>query len=216
MNKLLIIDDSRAALKALCMQLDPNLFAIATAQSAAEGLKSLEEQLPDCILTDYEMPEVNGPGLCRIVKTHEKFKHIPIIVLTSMTETAHILEAIEAGANDFVSKDSDMRVIIAKILGMIRFKKTQDELLQLRRVAGIKQIVATYNHEFNNPLAIAIGNLSFLRTSITDPQQLHRVQRAYEALERMAGLVRKIRDLRDYVEQNYSTTETMLTLNPTA
>lgn len=212
MHKILVVDDSRSALMALKTQLDQNLFEVQTAQSAAEAMTILAGATPDCILSDYEMPETDGPTFCTSLKAIDRLKHVPVIILTSKAGTEVLLAAIAAGADDFLSKDSDVRIIAAKISAMIRIKKTQDELSQLKRVAGIKQIVATYNHEFNNPLTIAIGNLAFLRSAISDEGHLTRVHRAYDALERMAGLVRKIRELRDYVESNYSAGEDMISL----
>ncbi|MBP9708183.1 MAG: response regulator [Oligoflexales bacterium] len=210
MNKVLIVDDSRAALLALSGQLDADQYSVQTAQSAAEAFKLLESISPDCILTDYEMPDVDGPAFCRQLKEQERFQHIPVIVLTSMTGSDYLLVAIDAGADDFILKDSDIRVIKAKITAMIRIKRFRDELTRLRRIEGIKQIIATYNHEFNNPLTIAIGNLNWLKKNHVGEEQLTRIGRLAEALERMSVLVKKIRDLRDYVESSYTSGENIV------
>lgn len=210
MNKVLIVDDSRAALLALTGQLDADHYSVQTAQSAAEAFKLLESAIPDCILTDYEMPDVDGPAFCRQLKENERFQHIPVIVLTSMAGSEYLLVAIDAGADDFILKDSDIRVIKAKIAAMIRIKRFRDELTRLRRIEGIKQIIATYNHEFNNPLTIAIGNLNWLKKNHVGEEQLTRIGRLADALERMSELVKKIRDLRDYVESSYTSKENIL------
>jgi len=213
MNKLLIVDDSRAALLALKGQLESDLYSVQTAFSATEALEILESTTPDCILTDYEMPEMDGPTFCRKVKQNARFLHIPVIVLTSMNGSDHLLTAIDAGADDFISKDSDIRIIKAKITAMVRIKRFQDELTHLRRVEGIKQIIATYNHEFNNPLTIAIGNLNWLKKNQVGQEHLTRINRLSEALERMSELVKKIRNLRDYVEGSYAGGENIFRVN---
>jgi CheY-like chemotaxis protein len=210
MDKILIVDDSRSALLALKGQLHADQFFVQTAESPADALKLLESFTPVCILTDYEMPETDGPAFCRQLKQDERFRHIPVIILTSMTGSHHQLTAIESGADDFISKDSDVRIIRAKITAMVRTKRFRDELLQLRRVEGIKQIIATYNHEFNNPLTIAIGNLNWLRKNHVGEEQLARISRLSEALARMSDIVKKIRDLRDYVEAPYASGEQLL------
>jgi DNA-binding response OmpR family regulator len=210
MHKLLLVDDSRAVLAALCSQLDAEVYSVRTALSVEEALALIGQDAPDCILSDYEMPGTDGPGFCRIFKADEKLKHIPVVILTSNHSTDYLLTAIEAGADDFLSKESDIRIIIAKIGAMLRAKKTQDELSRLRHVAGVKQIITTYNHEFNNPLTIAIGNLNYLRREIVDESHLNRLTKAWDALVRMSEIVRKIREIREYVETSYSQNERMI------
>ena len=212
MNELLIVDDSFAALLAFKEHLDTDLFSIRTTQSASEAFTILETASPDCILIDYEMSETDGPTFCRQLKQNERLRHIPVIVLTSMAGIDYLLTAINAGADDFISKDSDIRIIMAKIAAMVRIKRYQDELTTLRRVEGIKQIIATYNHEFNNPLTIAIGNLNWLRKSYNGSEQLTRIDRLSQALSRMTDLVKKIRNLRDYVEASYAGSENIVKL----
>jgi CheY-like chemotaxis protein len=213
MHKLLIVDDSRASQLALKSQLDSDALTIRTASSAAEAWIIIKTFRPDCVLTDYEMPEVDGPSLCRSIKAASDLQNTPVIVLTSMSSTDHLLTAIDAGADDFISKDSDIRVIIAKIKAMLRLKAYQDELAQMRRADGIKQMITTYNHEFNNPLTIAIGNLNWLRDHTTDDAHTARIKRLSDALSRMAELVKKIRDLRDFVEARYTESANFIELN---
>jgi CheY-like chemotaxis protein len=210
MHHILIVDDSSAAVAALKSQIDASKFMIHTASSAKDAFTLLENTIPDCILTDYEMPEITGPEFCRMIKLDTRLQHVPVIVLTSLQRTEYLLSAIESGADDFLSKDSDVRIINAKIKAMIRIKSFQDELTHLRRVEGIKQIIATYNHEFNNPLTIAIGNLNWLKKNVTKEDEKARVDLVGEALDRMVGLVKKIRELRDFVESNYALGETMV------
>lgn len=216
LHKLLLVDDSPSALLALRSQLGQDLFTVVTASSAREALTLLESTLPDCILTDFEMPDMNGPELCKAIKATETLKNIPVIVLTSREDSQSILASIEAGADDYIAKTLDSRVIVAKIAAMLRLKKMSDELNKLQRVVGIKQIIATYNHEFNNPLTIAIGNLSRLESLATDDAQRKHIQSIQGALDRMSDLVRKIRSLRDYVEANYADVETMVALKKDA
>ncbi len=210
MHKILLVDDSRAALLALKGQIDNALYNVVTSQSATASWDVLIGEPFDCILTDLEMPGESGADFCRRIKADDRVAHIPVIILTSLSQTENILMAIDAGADDFVSKDSDVRVIIAKIRAMVRMKRANEELINLRRVEGIKQIVATYNHEFNNPLTIAIGNLNWLRKNCSDAGQMTRIERLSKALERMGELVTKIRELRDYVEKSYVGQERMI------
>ncbi len=213
MNKILLVDDSLAVLSALKDQISSDTLIVQTASSVRNALKLIEVSLPDCILTDYEMPDTDGPAFCRLLKSDRRFQQIPVIMLTSMTSSDSLLTAIEAGADDFISKDSDIRIIIAKISAMLRLKANQDEVIRLRRVEGIKQIIATYNHEFNNPLTIALGNLNWLKRNSEEQEYRVRLERLGDALQRMTELVKKIRELRDYVESKYAAGESIVSIS---
>lgn len=167
----------------------------------------------DCILCDLDQQDTNWLEISSHIKSTKSWLHIPVILYTSMENSEAVIAALHAGADDFVCKDYDHRVVFAKFKALLRVKSFQDELAQLRRVEGIKQIIATYNHEFNNPLTISIGNLNWLKARCTDTDQLLRFSRLEVSLQRMTDLVRKIRELRDYVEASYASGENMIDMN---
>lgn len=210
MPSILAVDNSQVALNFIRAAFSHEGYSVALAASAAEAIKALDTVRPDVILLDLEMPEMSGLELCRRLKSDNMYRITPIIVLTARSDTEHLLEAINAGADDFIPKGTDLPILKAKVAAMVRLRKVHEELGQLRRVEGIRQIVATYNHEFNNPLTIVIGNLSCLRTGVTDAENLKRVERAYDASLRMSEIVKKIRQLRDYVDSAYADGEMIL------
>jgi DNA-binding response OmpR family regulator len=210
MPKILVIYDSQATLNIIRTELVHEGYTVYTSLSAADALTKIKNITFDCIIVDFEIPEINGPDFCRQLKGDDRYRHIPIIMHTVKNETRDLLEAIQAGADDFVAKNVDLSILKAKVAAMVRIKRTYDELGRLRRVEGIRQIIATYNHEFNNPLTIVIGNLANLRGTVTDEKLKLRVERAYEAAARMSELVKKIRLLRDYVDGSYGEGESLL------
>jgi len=201
MNKVMIVDDSSNALTLFKNHLTNNKYDIMTFNSAQKALEHLEK-IPnfDCIISDYEMPEMNGPSFCIALKKNEDLKDIPVLILTANAGTNEFLLSMEAGANDFLSKDTDNFILAAKVSALINMKKMQEEIVKLRKFAAIKKIIALYNHEFNNPLAIAVGNLFHLQESLSDEKQIVRAQKIHEAHERMAAILLKIRNLRGLVE----------------
>ncbi len=211
-NEILIISNSREAQLGLKSQLEP-FFTVSTALSFSVAFKALENSVPNCILTDYDFPDTDGQTFLQQLKKNERLNHIPVIVLTTITDTEKLLNILEAGADDFVAKDSDFRLIKAKINALICKKRVQDELTRLKSIEGIMQIISIYNHEFNNPLTIAIGNVNWLRKNNASDDQLTRIGRLTDALGRMTGLIKKIRDLRDYVEASYAGGEKFVKLN---
>lgn len=209
---ILIIDDSETALLALRGLFERNKYKVLTCQYPKKALEILKETPPSCILVDYEMPELDGPAFCRIVKSDPTLRLMPIIVLTGTSQTEYLLNAIDAGADDFAEKSVDHRIILARVSAMIRKKELTEEVAKLRRIAGIRQIIATYNHEFNNPLTIALGNLAHLEVQVTDPSQMQRIKKVSESLQRMTDLVKRIREIRDYVEDSYADIDSYISL----
>ena len=86
-----------------------------------QGLaKAREEPRPELILTDYEMPEMDGAGLCKALKADKEVRSIPVLMLTTLAETDNKVAGLEAGADDYIVKPKspdDFRELFAKIRG---------------------------------------------------------------------------------------------------
>ncbi len=134
-------------------------FEVDIATNSVNMLRSLQKSLPDCIILDYEMPDINGPQLCKTLKTHSDYNSIPIIILTGHEGKEYILEAIQSGADDFASKSLDHEVLVTKINAVIRFHDTLLRNVELERFRAIHTLITILNHAINNPLAIALGIL---------------------------------------------------------
>lgn len=87
---ILVVDDAPDTLAIFRLYLATRDFEVMTAASAAEALQALEDRLPDLILTDYQMPIVSGLELCRVLRSRDDTRHIPIIVHTAAQLPAHI------------------------------------------------------------------------------------------------------------------------------
>ena len=107
MPKILAIDDKQdnlVTVSALLRNLIPDCTVI-TSDSGAEGLKKAEAEQPDAILLDIKMPEMDGFEVCRHLKSNEKTKHIPVVMLTAIkTDAGSRVKGLELGADAFLSK----------------------------------------------------------------------------------------------------------------
>src|SRR5215469_16976408 len=108
-RRLLLVEDSSTMRRMLSTMLaeerkDGELcFAIDTAKDGVEGLaKAGTEPRPELILTDYEMPELDGVGLCRAIKADKELRSIPTLMLTTLGETHNKIAGLEAGADDYI------------------------------------------------------------------------------------------------------------------
>ncbi|QEH33151.1 Phosphate regulon transcriptional regulatory protein PhoB [Aquisphaera giovannonii] len=104
-RRILLIEDSSTMRRMLDMMLKREGFEVRTAVDGEDGLaKAREEPLPELILTDHEMPGLDGSGVCREVKKDGVLKAIPIIIMTTLGEVEKEAAAREAGADDYIQK----------------------------------------------------------------------------------------------------------------
>ncbi|MCX9014554.1 MAG: response regulator [Candidatus Methanoperedens sp.] len=129
MAKILVVDD-----EPLCIELITGLlhneYEIKTASDGKEALEKVKETSPDLVLLDIIMPEIDGYEVCRRIKSDAKTKCTPVIMVTSLTETEDRIKAIEAGADDFVTKPVNSLELNARVKSLLRVKKYHDELME--------------------------------------------------------------------------------------
>jgi len=131
MPKILAIDDKQdnlITISALLRNLIPDSVVL-TAGSGKEGIAKAKAELPDTILLDIIMPGMDGFEVCRRLKSDEKTKHIPIIMLTAIkTDSESRVKGLELGADAFLSKPIDKTELAAQVKVMLRIKKIENDL----------------------------------------------------------------------------------------
>ncbi len=200
---LLLMDDSRVALKFFESHFTLYGYQVKTVQSEEQLMSILEICQPNCFIIDYEMDGVTGPEITMKLKNNAKTRHIPIIILTSQTDKKYLLSAINSGADDFVDKKIDPEVIVYKTQAVIRSSELLIKHMELEKFRTTHAMITTYNHEINNPLAVAAGMLGKNLESLTP----ERFDKAHKALNRIKEVVQKIDELtqtainfKDYVK----------------
>jgi len=131
MDKILVIDDQIESLIAIKDVLTSQISEceVFTAQSGPEGIKIAKKELPDTILLDIQMPEMDGFEVCKRLKTDEITKNIPIIIETGIyTDSETHIKALNLGADAFLTKPLDASRLIAQVNVMIRIKRSNKEL----------------------------------------------------------------------------------------
>ncbi len=104
---ILVVDDSLTVRKITGRLLSREGFEVRVAKDGIEAMESLFEQCPDAVVTDIEMPRMDGFELIRNIRNESQFDHLPIIVITSRTADKHRQHALELGANHYLGKPYD-------------------------------------------------------------------------------------------------------------
>jgi len=135
MPKILAIDDkldNLVTLSALLKNLMPSC-AVITAQSGMEGIEKAGSELPDAILLDVRMPDMDGFETCRRLKSDETTKHIPVIMITAIkTDPQSRIKGLEIGADAFLAKPIDQYELVSQVNVALRIKKAEDALREER------------------------------------------------------------------------------------
>ncbi len=127
-GRVLIVDDIEANVKLLEAKLTSEYFDILTAYDGATALDIARSQSPDLILLDVMMPGMDGIEVCRTLRADERTAHIPIVMLTALSEVEDRVRGLEAGADDFLTKPANDLTLFSRVRSLIRLKMMVDEL----------------------------------------------------------------------------------------
>ncbi|MGZ9165283.1 MAG: response regulator transcription factor [Anaerolineales bacterium] len=114
--KLLVIDDDSAVTDLLSLLLKSNGFEVSATNNSAEGLGMIREISPDVVILDLMMPEMDGWQICKAAR---EFSQVPIIILSALNDPSMIASVLDAGADDYLTKPTPSRVLIAHINRLI-------------------------------------------------------------------------------------------------
>ena len=119
-GRVLVVDDEPDLVRVLEFGLKASGYAVEVASDGQEGLKKAREIKPDVILLDLMLPKLDGYKVCRLLKFDDRFKHIPIIILSARTQEGDQTLALEMGANRFVTKPYDFSEILGYIETLLK------------------------------------------------------------------------------------------------
>lgn len=196
---ILIVDDSEFDRTLLSTVLAQKVsHRIIEAKSGEECLNILKSTSIDLILLDIMMPNDSGMSILTKIRQIYGMMDIPIIMVTSKTDTDDIVTCLENGANDYITKPVNFDIAVSRVSLHLTFVSIAKEASHIKVMASIDAMIATYNHEINNPLAIALGFIS--KPNWTTPENADKIK---EALWRISDIVKNIKLLSEKKEIEY-------------
>jgi PleD family two-component response regulator len=139
-NDILVVDDTPANLRLLFRLLTEQGYRVRAVSSGANALESIQQALPDLILLDIMMPEMNGYQVSEQLKRDERTRDIPIIFVSAMDEVQDKVMAFRAGGVDYVTKPFQAEEVLARVQTHLRLRRLQKQLAQ--RVCELEDALA--------------------------------------------------------------------------
>ena len=126
--RILVVDDQPLNVKVIEAKLSSEYYEVLTASSGRGALDSMAAVKPDIVLLDIMMPEMDGFEVCRRMKADVELMHIPVVMVTALSDPKDRVRGLEAGADDFLTKPINDVALFARVRSSLRLKMALDEL----------------------------------------------------------------------------------------
>jgi adenylate cyclase len=146
MPKILVVDDTPQNVRLLVAVLTSHGYTVTSAASGPEALEKVKSDQPDLVLLDVQMPGMNGYEVCRRLRADPSTAFLPVVMVTSSDAEARV-DALEAGADDFVTKPFNQQELLARVRSLVRIKQYHDTI----------QLQAAELAEWNQTLEARVG-----------------------------------------------------------
>lgn len=161
---ILVVEDDADVRYYIREPLEEEGFKVLEAVNGSDGIAKAQTFMPDLIVSDVMMPEIEGTDLCRQLKQDIRTSHIPVILLTAKASEDNIVEGLETGADDYMTKPFNSRILLTRIKNLIELRKQLQTKFQRQRLMMpseiqvssldeqfIKQFLETVDKNFQDP-----------------------------------------------------------------
>jgi len=182
-QRILVVDDEPMNVELFEAQLSAAGYEVVTAYSGEEALKKVECEMPDLIILDAVMPDLNGFDIIRILRGKAETLFIPVVMVTALSETKYKIKAIESGVDNFLTKPVDSLELITQVKSLLRIKYLYNELIERKLgpimaekesfkrelkeksrdsldAKGVSEYVALLNKHINSDHHVAVVNFA--------------------------------------------------------
>ncbi len=155
-TRVLVVDDQPANVRLLEAILTPRGYDVPTAASGEEALDAIAESEPDLVLLDIVMPGMDGYEVCRRIREQAQTAYLPVVMITASGDEQKVM-ALEAGADDFLTKPIDKSELLARVASLARIKRYQDTI---KRQASE---LSAWNSELEGRVETQVAQLERMR-----------------------------------------------------
>jgi len=170
--RVLVVDDILPNVKLLEAKLSCEYYDVITATSGQEALEKVQNENPDIVLLDVMMPGMDGFEVCTRIKSNIETAHIPVVMVTALTDVQDKVRGLEAGADDFLSKPINDTALMARVRSLARLKMAMDEWRIRENAANQFGVTSEKVNVMNEPVEgariLLIEDKDFEKTKIVE------------------------------------------------
>ena len=172
---VLIVEDSPIQAKLLERILLGAGYRVAVASDGAEGLSMAQQEKPALVISDINMPVMNGFEMCRALKTGEETRYIPVILLTMLTDTRDVIRALSVGADSYINKPYDTERLLYRIRFVLEHPVPPPPTVERRKMAveldgETIQVTASSSQQILNLLLYTYDNAVLQNSDLINTQ----------------------------------------------
>jgi signal transduction histidine kinase len=185
---ILVIDDEPDNFDVIDTLLDNRGYQLNYASNGEQALELLPSFQPDLILLDVMMPNMSGIEFCQKFKANTRWQHIPVIMVTALTNKEDLSQCLTAGADDFISKPVNGLELRARVRSMLRIKQQYDSLQDtLRLREDLSRMVI---HDLRNPLSsIVLATEMMLMPNFSPERKEQKLNQIITASQQLQSLI---------------------------
>lgn len=171
-TRVLVVDDILPNVKLLEAKLLGEYYEVVTALNGPDALQKIVDTKPDIVLLDVMMPGMDGFEVCRRIKANPAVSHIPVVMVTALTDSEDRVRGLENGADDFLSKPVNDIALMARVRSLVRLKMTIDEWRARENTASSLGVSDENANVMNQPVhdarVLIIEDMEFESSKIHD------------------------------------------------
>jgi signal transduction histidine kinase len=162
-GSVLIVDDSAADRALLRTILGRAGYTVHEVSRGQDVIRQAHQVRPHVIILDVNLPDMSGLDVCRAVRAEQGIANVPVLMLTVRHDDTDVVAGLEAGADDYVAKDSDGAIILGRVRRLIEFRQMSGLAMLNQQLAQVGRLLTGIVHEIRGPLSVIRGNAELLR-----------------------------------------------------
>ncbi len=157
-GSLLVVDDQEINRDMLSRRLERRGYTVAAAEDGPQALEMIKTQKFDLVLLDIMMPRISGLEVLRILRARYPAADLPVIMATAKDQSSDVVEALQLGANDYVTKPFDFPVVLARIQTQLSLRRAMDEIQRLAKQLELRNtfIRATFGRYLTDEVVASL------------------------------------------------------------
>jgi DNA-binding response OmpR family regulator len=190
-------------------------YEVLTAYNGKSGIEIAQNELPDLILLDVMMPDINGFEVCKTLVGDSRTSDIPIILVTAKTDPEDIKEGLDAGAYDYIKKPINKIELLARVKSELKLSDANKLLVEIEKRNTFLATVVTANHKIKQPLTlISLSSAAIKRElkkeDISKDIVLEKIKYIDLAITEITSVLDQLNNIKEPILSDYTKTVKMI------